>query len=151
MPTRPKNRAAWENRDPEDHFVYIMGHLDANNTVTGPSKVGISKHPIYRLKQVQAQENGKIVLVAQFGFWKRAHAERVEKGFHKVSDAHRIRGEWFDIEPMHAVGLMSVNLQAFAADFLGGDETSDFFSAYSYLNVPGSLFDIDLESFEYNQ
>lgn len=150
LSSNPRNRSAYENRDPDDHYVYIMAHL---NTETGwieaPTKVGISKNPIKRLKQVQSVERGKIVLVAQFGFWKREHAYRVEQKFHRVCEGYRARGEWFDIEPFHVVGLMNINLQAFACEFLGADTVADDFSNFDYLNVPGALFDIDVRSFEY--
>lgn len=150
-PTRPKNREAWLNRDPEDHHVYIMGHLDPSGFIDGPTKVGISKNPLARLKQVQRDEAGHIVLVAQFGFWKRGHARWVEAAFHRVCAVHRLRGEWFDIQPMHVVGLMSHNLQAFAADYLGADETADHFGAYDYLNIPGALFDVDADDFRHHE
>lgn len=152
LSSKPKNVAAFENRDPDDHYVYIMAHLnDRTGWVEAPTKVGISKNPIKRLKQIQSEEPGRIVLLAQFGFWKRAHAYRVEQTFHKACDDYRIRGEWFGIEPMHAIGLMNINLQSFACEFLGADDTYDDFSNFDYLNVPGALFDIDVNSFEYQR
>lgn len=133
----PKNMREWNSRDPEDHAVYIMGHLTSGFEITGLTKVGISKHPLERLKQVQSVEPGRIVLVAQFWFWKRDHALRVEKAFHIASDNCRVRGEWFDMEPFHAVGVMNANLRSFADDFLGADEVADTYDAYYHINVPG--------------
>lgn len=148
--SRPKNVAAFQNRDNDDHFVYIMAHLNEDTGwIEGPTKVGISKDPTKRLKQVQAVESGRIVLVAQFGFWKREHAYWVEQTFHRVCSHYRARGEWFDIAPVHVVALMNINLQTFASEYLGADDTQDDFTNFDYLNVPGALFDIDTHSFEY--
>lgn len=143
--TRTKNDEAWE-RDVEDHYVYIMGHLE-NGCLVGPSKVGISKHPEKRLRQVQSVEPGRLVLVGRFGFWRRDHALWVEQAFHRVCAVYRVRGGWFDMEPVHAVGVMSQNLQAFAADHLGLDDPADFFTAYDYLRIPGGMLDIDFDAF----
>lgn len=133
----PKNLSEWNVRDPQDHAVYIMGHLSADYSIVGLTKVGISKHPRERLRQVQSVEPARIVLVGQFWFWKRDHALRVEKAFHRVCDGWRVRGEWFDMDPFHAVGVMNANLRSFADDFLGADDVSDTYDAYYHLNVPG--------------
>lgn len=152
LQSSPKNLEEHNIRDPEDHFVYIMAHLDEQSGwVDAPIKVGISKNPTKRRKEVQAVESGTIVLVAQFAFWKRSHAFKVERTFHRVCDVHRVRGEWFDISPADAVALMNINLQAFACEFLGADETADDFTNFSYLNVPGALFDVDTEEFKYTR
>lgn len=134
---REKNISEWNCRDPHDHAVYIMGHLSDDFNVVGLTKVGISKHPKERLKQVQSVEPKRIVLVAQFWFWKRDHALRVEKAFHRACDGWRVRGEWFDMEPFHALGVMNANLRSFADDFLGADEVADTYDAYYHLSVPG--------------
>ncbi len=146
---RPLNRAEWEVRDRTDHYVYIMGHLDAQNCVTGPTKVGISVHPQYRLKQVQADEPGKIVLVAMFSFWKRAHAYRVEQTFHRACADYRLRGEWFDIEPFQVVGLMSKNLRQFQEQVLGADGLDDVLASNDYLGIPGEYHGIPAKWFSY--
>lgn len=145
-----KNLAEWHTRDREDHAVYIMGHL-IGGVVSGLTKVGISKSPESRLKQIQAVEPGVIVLVAQFWCWKRSHALMLERSFHKACVNFRVRGEWFDVEPFHAVGIMSENLKSFVDDFIGHDDTSDFYSAYHHLNVPGFAQLVEMEPFRFTR
>lgn len=139
--TKPKNEKEWLNRDDEDHFVYIMAHIDDDGCLSAPTKIGISKHPKKRLKQIRREEEGTIVLVSTYTFWKREHAERVEKAFHKACAVHCERGEWFDINPGDAVGIMSINLQSFADNVIGFDETADWYFAYDHLGVPGFCYD----------
>jgi hypothetical protein len=147
-PANPKKPDEWM-RDPDDHAVYIMGHLDAEYMLCGPTKVGISKNPKLRLKQVQAVEPGRIVLVGFYWFWRRSHACMVEKGFHDAFQLWRERGEWFDMDPQHAVGVMIQNLQAFADRFLGADEMIDRWSAYDHLGVPGFAYLSRQDEFPY--
>jgi hypothetical protein len=136
----------WTLRDERDHFSYIMAHLE-NGCIVGPIKVGISKNPRHRLKQVQATERGTIVLLSTFGFWKRSHARRVETVFHRVCKAYRIRGEWFEMEPHHAVAIMAKNLEEFTSQFLQPKDVSAEFSAWDYMGIPGKVQDIDQERF----
>lgn len=144
----PKKPDEWR-RGPVDHAVYIMGHLDADFLLRGPTKVGISKHPLTRLKQVQAVEAGRVILVGVYWFWRRDHARMVEKGFHDACDTWRERGEWFDMDPHHAVGIMIRNLEAFADRFLGADEIFDRWSAYDYLGIPGFAYRSPRDEFSY--
>lgn len=144
--SEPKNPDHWNIRDPEDHYAYIMAHL-VDGCIVAPVKIGISKHPEKRLKQVQATMPGRIVLLAKFCFWRRDHALMVEQAFHRTCRLYRVGGEWFDIMPSDAVGLMSENLKGFADDFLGADETGDVFSAYSHMSVPGFDYDYTAPDF----
>jgi len=147
-PPNPKKPDEWR-RDPDDHAVYIMGHIDADFYLSGPSKIGISKNPKVRLKQVQAVEPGRIVLVGVYWFWRRSHARMVEKAFHETFDIWRVRGEWFDMDPQHAVGVMIENLKSFADRFLGADETEDTWSAYDHLGIPGFPYLSQRDEFPY--
>lgn len=134
----PKNHAEWTSRDPEDHHVYILAHLDPQGWLVGPCKIGISKNVGYRLTQIRGDERNKnIVIVANFAFWKRAHALRVEQAFHRACHSVRVRGEWFDLPVADAVVLMQRCLTAFADRVLGADEVSDIFDAYWMIGIPG--------------
>lgn len=134
----PKNRAEWKTRDERDHYVYIMARLSRDNEIVGPCKIGLSKHPRHRLKEVQGTERDVIVLLATFAFWKRAHARRVEQAFHKTCACVRAYGEWFDMSPADAVAYMRMALTGFADRVLGSDHAGDMFDAYDHLGVPGS-------------
>lgn len=147
-PANPKNTPEW-SRDPDDHAVYIMGHLNRKFEIVGLSKIGVSKQPLYRLKQVQSGEHGRIVLVGQYWFWRRSHAFMVEKTFHDTCDCWRVRGEWFDMDPQHAVAIMAKALRAFADKFLGADEIYDRWAAYDHIGVPGFAYLSGREEFPY--
>jgi len=147
-PPNPKKPAEWL-RDPDDHAVYIMGNLSPDMVLCGPTKVGISKNPRIRLKQIQPDEPGRIVLVGMYWFWRRSHARMVEKGFHDACHTWRERGEWFDMDPHHAVGVMIENLRTFADRFLGADELLDRWSAYDHLGVPGFAYLSERNEFPY--
>jgi len=145
-----KNIKEWENRDPEDHAVYIIGRVFGGE-VTGPSKIGVSKQPKARLGTLEGEIDAHLVLVAVFWFWKRRHAFAVENAFHRACAGCRIRGEWFDMEPFHAVGVMSANLNEFADKILGADDTHDYYSVRDHLNVPGFMHLAEVETFGHRQ
>lgn len=140
----------WNFEEGGEHYAYIMAHL-VNGEIVEPVKIGISKHPAKRLKQVQAVMPGQIVLVAKFRFWDRAHAFQVEKAFHRTCAPYRVFGEWFDIVPADAVGLMRENLIGFVDNILQPDETGDWFTAQSMIGVPGHDYEYRSEDFGHGQ
>lgn len=143
------DKSEWIVRDPEDHAVYIMCHLGADWHLEGPSKIGISKHPDIRLKQVQKDRNSRIVLVEQFWFWRRAHALMVEQEFHKKCANFRLDGEWFDMPPSHAVAIMDLNLKAFVEQILRPHDVEYLYEAYYHLGLPGFSYLNEMDDFKY--
>lgn len=73
---------------PEDMYVYM-----ARNTQTGNIKIGISKDPNARIKQLQVGSDSQLELVAQYAAPNRFNDETMA---HQVNKAHHIRGEWFN-------------------------------------------------------
>lgn len=132
-------------------YVYIMGRLGDDWQITGSTKIGISNNPIHRLKQVQREEADRLVLVAKFPFWSRAHARQVEAAFHHACRGHRLRGEWFDMTPSDAVGVMSENLKSFINDTLSPADTLELYSARDYVSLPGWPQLCEIESFGHRQ
>lgn len=143
------DKSEWIVRDPEDHAVYIMCHLGADWHLEGPSKIGISKHPDIRLKQVQKDRNSRIVLVEQFWFWRRDHAHMVEQEFHKKCANFRLDGEWFDMPPSHAVAIMDLNLKAFVEQILRPHDVEYLYEAYYHLGLPGFSYLNEMDDFKY--
>ena len=92
-----------------------------------------------------------IILVAKYSFWKRDYAVRVERAFHRALQPHRLFGEWFDISPSDAIGLMRSNLIGFVDDVIQPDLTGDWYTAMSMIGVPGHNCDIDVQDFEHRQ
>jgi T5orf172 domain len=132
----------WENRDTEDHYVYVMAHLSSEGECQSPCKIGISKNPVKRLKQVQRVEAGSLVLMARHCFWKREYAYAVEQEFHKVCGAYRLHGEWFDIEPQNAIGMLGVVLRKFSERELNIDNVSDWLAFADHVNIPDFMGDV---------
>lgn len=139
----------WTKRDPEDHAVYIMCHLDEDWHLVGPSKIGISKQPDVRLKQVQKDRGSRIVLVEQFWFWRRQHAFMVEQEFHRKCANFRMDGEWFKMPPAHAVAVMNRNLEAFVDQILRPHDVAFLYEAYYHLGLPGFRYLNEMDEFKY--
>ena len=76
--------------DLPDMFVYAIRNKD-----TGNVKIGISKHPEERLKQLQIGCDGLLELVAVRPAENR-YAD--EKRLHNENSKHHIHGEWFTEE-----------------------------------------------------
>ena len=73
--------------DIPDMYVYAI-----KNTDTGNIKLGISKNPEQRLKQLQTGCDGKLELVA---YRKADNGYRDEVQLHLDNKQHAIHGEWF--------------------------------------------------------
>ena len=73
--------------DVPDMYVYAIKNKD-----TGNIKLGISKNPEQRLKQLQTGCDGKLELVA---YRKADNGYRDELQLHTENEQHAIHGEWF--------------------------------------------------------
>lgn len=73
--------------DLPDMFVYAIREKD-----TGNIKLGISRDPKQRLKQLQTGNSSQLELVA---YRKAENRYRDERAIHAAADAHRLHGEWF--------------------------------------------------------
>jgi hypothetical protein len=77
---------------PSDLFVYAI-----QNTETGSVKLGISRNPEQRLKQLQTGNDCKLELI-QFRRAKNGFADEV--AMHFANKQRHIRGEWFSSEAL---------------------------------------------------
>ena len=75
-------------------FAYLMIDLK-----TGYHKIGISNNPTYREKTLQS-EQPKIETVETRKFANRKIAKEFESELHIKYEHKRIRGEWFDLNPI---------------------------------------------------
>jgi len=73
---------------PPDRFVYV-----ARGETTGSFKIGISKHPSERVKQLNACSQEVIVLVLFYRATEQGYQS--EKIAHALYESERIRSEWF--------------------------------------------------------
>lgn len=66
----------------------------------GPVKIGSAQKPSERLQELQTSNWHQLYLRAVVPCGPRVVIEKVA---HALADRHRIRGEWFDLEPLKAV------------------------------------------------
>jgi predicted GIY-YIG superfamily endonuclease len=93
---------------PTYSYIYIISD---NN---GYIKVGISKHPEKRLKQLQTGHPNNLTLLFTEEFeCKRRHLLKIEKLIHrKIHDiAKHMKGEWFAIEDDQIEKIKSIIIQ----------------------------------------
>lgn len=81
----------------QDRFVYVI-----KNTLTGAYKIGISKDPDARLKQLQTGSDGDLVLV---GCKRGTYSDENEA--HKLHAGKRIRSEWFSLQDQDVKALIN--------------------------------------------
>lgn len=79
--------------------VYVMGWGDK-------AKIGISREPEKRLRQLQLANPGAVTLVGHRVFSTRLSAARVESCLHRRFEAKRMMGEWFDVDPSRALAAI---------------------------------------------
>lgn len=84
-------------------FVYVIGS-DA-----GPHKVGISSNPVTRLASLQTAHHERLTLHFTLDC---ADAAAVERYTHAALRAHRLSGEWFDIDAQEAVAAVQAAAEA---------------------------------------
>lgn len=90
-------------------FVYAICYL-ADGEFVGPVKIGISATPAARLRELQVGSPHKLAIVFCANVSSRERARRVEVMAHEDAAPWAMSGEWFDIEPGHAVGLLAGGL-----------------------------------------
>ena len=88
------NNILYKEQFKEFAYIYIIS--DDN----GYMKIGVSKNPEKRLKQLQTGHptNLKLLYTEEF-YCKRNHLLKIEALIHKEikNIAHRVKGEWFEI------------------------------------------------------
>jgi hypothetical protein len=88
------------------HHVYIMGRAEGEMLI-GPVKIGFTRSLASRLKTVQTGMPYKLELIAAVMMPTRDLARGLERGLHELLRAHAMHGEWFDIDPVEAVGVLA--------------------------------------------
>jgi len=148
-------KTRWErevrDRDERDHFVYLIARIGESFEVSGPVKVGISKSPLKRMQTLQTGCHDRLVLISKHAFWKRRHAEMVEKSFHAAMEPYRLNGEWFDLSVPSAVVALDKALNQFVDHFLQPNETENYFFASDYVSAPGFSVCLSGIDFEFPQ
>ena len=81
--------------DLPDMFVYAIREASSGNI-----KIGISRDPHRRLRQLQIGNSSKLELVA---YRKAENRFADERAIHADEASHRLRGEWFTADAMQAL------------------------------------------------
>jgi len=80
-------------------YVYLLQSLE-----DGYYKIGISKHPKKRVKQLQTGNSSELKLIESY---KSEHALKIEKALQNRYSYLRKEGEWFDMSIGHEVSFIS--------------------------------------------
>lgn len=107
----------------EQSYVYVIAPVQDGWPIS-PVKVGITSALSGRLSSLQTGSSLPLICVQAFPVPDREIALALEKAFHTVMDRFRMAGEWFDIDPLHAVRAMTDNIEQMLVRQLGfeGDE-----------------------------
>lgn len=84
--------------DPE-MMLYLMREVDSGNV-----KIGISKHPKERVRQLQVGNSSEIELIAIIG---RHSSHSIESATHKALSNHLVRGEWFTSNAIQSLEVIN--------------------------------------------
>lgn len=80
-------------------YVYLIQSLE-----DGYYKIGISKHPKKRVKQLQTGNSSELKLIESY---QSEHALKIEKALQNRYSYLRKEGEWFDMSISHEVSFIS--------------------------------------------
>lgn len=89
-------------------WLYIVGCFEKMRAV----KIGISKKPTYlgRLQALQTGNPFHLHIYAEFPVNK-WHIATMEKNIHQALSEKRMKGEWFNIHPRHAISVVKKELR----------------------------------------
>lgn len=93
-----------------DVHVYILAA--ENGGAHGPVKIGIAGNVAKRVRGIQTSCPYQIKIVHTFAFPERDMAREIERCFHEVQQEHRTVGEWFHLNPIIALQLMVLCIEA---------------------------------------
>tara|TARA_R110001606_G_scaffold146416_1_gene286385 strand:- start:244 stop:600 length:357 start_codon:yes stop_codon:yes gene_type:complete len=89
-------------------WIYVVGCFEKMKAI----KIGISHRPTYqgRLQQLQTGNPFNLHVYAEFPVHNR-HAMKNERNVHDVLSDNRMKGEWFNIHPRHAIEVIKSELK----------------------------------------
>lgn len=77
------------------YFIYVIGPKD----IEKPQKIGISKNPQKRLKQLQTGHSEKLFIHYKLKCSNKQEAKKFEQRIHKNLKHLKTQGEWFQLSP----------------------------------------------------
>lgn len=97
-------------KKPEDCFVYVIGTV-RDGKLCPPCKIGISANPDARVWALQTACPDELKLVRAYRVPNRNMALDIEDCFHVTQGDHRLRGEWFNHDPIFASNLLNLQIR----------------------------------------
>jgi len=101
--------------------IYVMAVRNGQE-ISGPVKVGITSNPGLRLAQFQTACPYEMLIVRTFQAPDREIAREIEKCFHATQREHLLRGEWFNLQPNIACGILAFQIRMAISAFSGLEE-----------------------------
>jgi T5orf172 domain len=86
-------RARRSEAEQASGYVYVMQAEMRPGELAGPIKIGYSRHPVGRMKDLQTGSPLPLVLAAQI-----AGPPELEGRLHRKLHDRRLHGEWFDAD-----------------------------------------------------
>jgi hypothetical protein len=84
---------------PDPYCVYIIAERHDNQCEKSHCKIGYSKDPVARLKQLQTGHSSQLGLEGWFSISGDENTARQEEAnLHNTFDNKRVRGEWFELD-----------------------------------------------------
>jgi hypothetical protein len=90
----------------QETYVYVIAHKDDDGAFSAPVKVGITRALEGRVSTLQTGNPKPLELVFGFVAPTLDIAAALEASFHEIAKAKRLTGEWFDMSPRDALGLL---------------------------------------------
>lgn len=94
----------------ETTYIYIIA-IFRDGEITAPVKVGISKNPVARLRELQTAAPYPLRLVRKFAVPDRSIAKWFEGCFHATQTPRQTHGEWFNIPPAEAQKIVLLHIR----------------------------------------
>lgn len=80
-------------KNPKGRYIYFITPDDEEDTV----KIGMSKDPFSRKRELQVGNSKLLKLKLFFGPWALKDAKNIEKEIHQKLIKNKLRGEWYNI------------------------------------------------------
>lgn len=119
-------------------FVYVMARRNADG-FSRPTKVGITGTISARLSQIRTASPFPVDVFCKFHLPRRQDAVWVERAFHCTQAESCLHGEWFDMDPKIAGGVLLLAIGVFLQDVIGLN-TEQMNLTYPHINIDGGAW-----------
>lgn len=90
-------------------YLYLICAHAREHEPLAPVKIGITANVAARLASVQTGQHKRLSVIAAFTTPNREIARVLEGQWHRHFAADRLEGEWFNVDPIHALEVMCLS------------------------------------------